>query len=228
MKLHWFVFLTLIGMCAAVGPAFLSPQEIVIDDGGAERVIRSSGVEHDRFATMRQGGPGAERHAGTLWIGWAFVLCQVLFFGGCLAMGLQRRRDGGVSLGPAKRHLIFATLGLAAIFTALVFSYQRYTAQDTHSLFLGFPRPTAWVFLAVWPFPVYLMFVYMRIFDRFIFTEEDARKVEELAAAQRRKEREANPGAAGAGALCSKRAVTRSSAPARSQKSTRQKAPPTQ
>ena len=190
MKLHSFVFLTLIGMCLAVGAAFIAPQQVVIDDGAGTREVSSSGFEHDRFSTMRQGGPGAERHATTLWIGWAFVLFQVAFFGGCLAMGMQRRQAGGVSLGPAKQHLIIGTLVLAAIFTALVFSYQRYAVEDTHTLFLGFPRPTAWVFFAVWPFPVYLMFVYMRIFDRWFFTEDDERKVTELAAAQRQREAE--------------------------------------
>ena len=191
MKLHWFVFLALIGMCLAVGAAFLAPQEVVMDDGGTERVVRSSGFEHDRFATMRQGGPGTERHATTLWIGWAFVIFQVLFFGGCLGMGMERRRGGEASLGPAKRPLIFGTLVLAAIFTALIFSYQRYATEETHTLFLGFPRPSAWVFYAVWPFPVFFMVVYMRIFDRWFFTEEDERKVAELAAAQRLKELEA-------------------------------------
>ena len=190
MKLHSFVFLTLIGMCLTVGAAFIAPQQVVIDDGAGTREVSSSGFEHDRFSTMRQGGPGAERHATTLWIGWAFVLFQVAFFGGCLAMGMQRRQAGGVSLGPAKQHLIIGTLVLAAIFTALVFSYQRYAVEDTHTLFLGFPRPTAWVFFAVWPFPVYLMFVYMRIFDRWFFTEDDERKVTELAAAQRQREAE--------------------------------------
>ncbi len=198
MKLHWFVFLALIGMCLTVGAAFLTPQtpyeDVVLEDGTTERVIKSRGFEHDRFATMRQGGPGAERHARTLWIGWVFVIFQVLFFGGCLAMGMERRRPEGASLGPAKRPLIVFTLVLAAIFTALVFSYQRYATEDTHTLFLGFPRPTAWVFYAVWPFPVFLMVVYMRIFDRWFFTEADERKVEELAAAQRRRELEAGGG----------------------------------
>lgn len=198
MKLHWFVFLALIGMCLTVGAAFVAPTEVVLQDGATEQVVSTSGFEHDRFATMRQGGPGAERHATTLWIGWAFVVFQVLFFGGCLAMGMERRKDGGASLGPAKRPLIIGTLVLAAIFTALVFSYHRYTIEDTHTLFLGFPRPTAWVFYAVWPFPVYLMFAYMRIFDGWFFTEEDERKVAELAAAQRLKESE-DRNATGAG-----------------------------
>ena len=194
MKLHWFVFLTLIGMCLAVGAAFIAPQtpyeDVVTDDGTTERVIKSRGFEHNRFPTMRQGGSGAERHATTLWIGWAFVLLQVLFFGGCLAMGMERRRAGGASLGPAKRPLIFGTLVLAAIFTALVFSYQRYAAEETHTLFLGFPRPSAWVFFAVWPFPAFFIVAYYRLFDRWFFTEEDERRVAELAAAQRQREQE--------------------------------------
>ena len=54
------------------------------------------------------------------------------------------------------------------------------------------------MFYAVWPFPVYLMVVYMRIFDRWFFTEEDERKVAELAAAQRLRETEGQKEAEGA------------------------------
>ncbi len=199
MKLHWFVFLTLIGMCLAVGAAFLAPQEMAVGSNGDEQTIRTTGAVHDRFETMRQGSLDAQRRSGTLWIGWVFVVLQVLFFGGCLAMGMERRRDGTASLGPAKQPLILATLVLAAIFTAVVFSYQRYAGQEAPPpQFLGFPAPTAWVFYAIWPFPVYLMFVYMRIFDSWFFTEEDERRVAELAAAQRQKEL-GDGNAAGAG-----------------------------
>ena len=130
MKLHWFVFLTLIGMCLAVGAAFLAPQEMAVGSNGDEQTIRTTGAVHDRFETMRQGSLDAQRRSGTLWIGWVFVVLQVLFFGGCLAMGMERRRDGTASLGPAKQPLILATLVLAAIFTAVVFSYQRYAGQE--------------------------------------------------------------------------------------------------
>ena len=190
MRLPWFIFIVLLSMCVVVAVAFVTPQvpyeDVVLEDGSIERVIKSHGFTHDRFSTMRQGGPGAERHAVTLWIGWAFVTLQVLFFGGCLAMGMTRHG----TLGPTKSPLIFGTLGLAAIFAVLVFSYYRYMNEPTHTLFLGFPRPSAWMLYAVWVFPVFFMVLYYRMFDRWFFTAEDADRLEEIAASQRQSNEE--------------------------------------
>ena len=59
MKLHWFVFLTLIGNVPGGSARRSSRQtEVVVQDGATEEVVSSSGFQHDRFSTMRQGGPG--------------------------------------------------------------------------------------------------------------------------------------------------------------------------
>ena len=190
MKLPWFVFIVLLAMCVVVGVAFLTPQvpyeDVVLEDGSTQRVIKSHGFTHDRFSTMRQGGSGAERHASTLWIGWAFATLCVLFFGGCLAMGMTRRG----SLGPTKGPLIFGTMGLAAIFAALFLSYNKYMNEQTHDLFLGFPRPSAWMLYAVWTFPVFFMILYFRVFDRWHFTAEDEASLKELADSRRQSHEE--------------------------------------
>lgn len=189
-KLPWFIFIVLLAMCAVVIAAFLTPQvpfeDVVLEDGSTQRVIKSHGFTHDKFPTMKQGGPGAERHAVTLWLGWAFVTLCVLFFGGCLAMGMTRRG----TLGPTKGPLIFGTAGLAAIFAALILSYYKYMNEETHALFLGFPRPSAWMLYAVWIFPVFFMILYYRVFDSWFFTADDELRLEEIAAAHRRSQGE--------------------------------------
>ena len=185
MRLPQFVLVVLLAICAVLGVAFVTPQvpyeDVVAEDGTTQRVIKSHGYTHERFPTMKQGGPGAERHAVTLWIGWAFVTLCVLFFAGCLSMGMTRRG----TLGPTKAPLVFGTVVLIGIFTALVFSYYRYMHEDTHTLFLSFPRPTAWMLLGVWPFPVFFMVLYYRVFDRWYFTAEDEKRLEEITAGRR-------------------------------------------
>ena len=88
-------------------------------------------------------------------------------------------------LGPAKAPLIIGTVIFAAIFTGLFLSYNTYMREDTHSLFLSWPKPTAWMLFVVWPFPIFFMAMYFFQFDRWHFTEEDQKRLEEIVAASR-------------------------------------------
>jgi hypothetical protein len=188
MKLHIFIFLVLLATCGVVVATFLTPQapfeEVVLDDGSTRLVGRATGIAHPDFPTMRQGGPGAERHAVTLWLGWAFVLLNIAFFGGFLAMGVTRNG----SLGPMRMPIVAGSLVLAAIFTWLVFSYRSYLTAETPTLVFGFPVPTALMIYAVWLFPGFFMLVYYRFFDSWFFTADDRKRVDELVAAQREAE----------------------------------------
>ncbi len=191
MKVPWFIFIVLAAMCVTVGASFMAPQvpfeDVVKEDGSTERIIKSHGYPHATYPTMRHGGPGAERHAVTLWIGWGFAVLSVLFFSGCLLLGISR--DG--KLGPAKTPFIVGTIAFAAIFTGLIFSYYTYMHEDTHVLFLSFPRPTAWMLFGVWPFPIYFVAVYYFLFDRWHYTEQDEKRLEEILAARRQTSTEA-------------------------------------
>lgn len=185
MNVPWFIFTVLLAICVVVGVAFVTPQvpyeDIVNDDGTTQRIIKSHGFEHPDFPTMEHGGPGAERHARTLWVGWAFAMLCILFFTGCLLLGAGRHGK----LGPAKVPFIVGTAIFMAIFTALIFSYRTYMNEETHTMFLAFPKPTAWMLFAVWPFPIYFMVIYYRLFDSWHFTKEDQRRFEELVANRR-------------------------------------------
>lgn len=182
MNISWFIFIVLLAMCVVVGVAFMVPQvpyeDVVSEDGGIERVIKSHGYEHEKYPTMKHGGPGAERHAVTLWVGWVFANLCILFFVGCLSLGVARNGK----LGPAKVPFILGTAIFVALFTGLIFSYYAYMREDTHSLFLSLPKPTAWMLLGIWPFPIYFMVVYYLLFDRWFFTEQDEKRLEEITA----------------------------------------------
>lgn len=185
MNVPWFIFLTLLAMCAVLGIAFVTPQvpteEVVNDEGVTELIVKSHGFEHPNFPTMEIGGPGAERHAKTLWVGWAFVTVCILFFTGCLLLGAGRHGE----LGPTKVPFIVGTIIMIGLFTALIFSYRGYMNEESHELFLSLPKPTAWMLYAIWPFPIYFMVIYYRLFDSWHFTEEDQRRLDELVANRR-------------------------------------------
>jgi hypothetical protein len=182
LNVPWFIFITLLAMCAVVGIAFAVPQipfdEVVQDDGTTKRVIMSHGYTHEKYPTMHYGGPGAERHAVTLWVGWAFAIVNVLFYVGCLLLGVSRRG----SSGPLKVPFIVGGIIFSGIFTALIFSYRGYMNEETHALFLSFPKPTAWMLIGVWWFPLYFMAVYYRHFDQWYFTREDQQRLDEIIA----------------------------------------------
>ena len=182
MNVPWFIFITLLAMCVVLGIAFMTPQvpyeDVVLEDGSTERVIMSHGFQHDRFSTMEQGGPGAERHAKTLWIAWTFAVVSVPFYVGCISLGAARHGK----LGPLKVPFAVGTVILTGIFCALFLSYRDFMNEETHELFLSFPKPTAWMIYAVWPFPIYFLILYYIHFDKWHFTDEDQRRLEELVA----------------------------------------------
>ncbi len=190
MKPTTFVFITCLGMTLVmIAALFLLPQvpsdTVTLEDGSQQHLVKTHGYIHDRFPSMRQGGPSLERHGAATWLGLVFVLVQVLFYGGCLAMGASRNGR----LGPMKTPIIAGTAVLGLIFVALFWSYLRYINTESPTLFLSLPRPTAWMLLAVWPMPVFFMIAYYRLFDSWFFTAEDERRLEELVASEQAEER---------------------------------------
>jgi len=182
MNVPWFIFFTLLVMCALLGIAFVTPQvpsdDVTLEDGSTERVVLSHGFEHDIFPSMEQGGPGAERHANTLWIAWAFAVVSIVFYVACLLLGAGRHGK----LGPTKVPFAVGTVIFIGIFTAMFLSYRTFSTQETYELFLGFPKPTAWMIYAVWPFPISFLILYYVTFDKWHFTDEDEQRLEELIA----------------------------------------------
>ncbi|MCH7910250.1 MAG: hypothetical protein IIB38_11605 [Candidatus Hydrogenedentes bacterium] len=174
MKLPWILFGLCLAMCCVVAALILFVDEV---PGG-------HGAGHPVFDTMSTGGDGAARHENLLVYGWVFGVLQICFFVACLAFGASKKER----VGALKVPLLAGTAVYLLVFTFLVFSYRAYMLEETHALFLAFPRPTAWMLYGIWIFPVFFIFLYMFTFDRLIFTDDDQLRFEEIIAERRRSE----------------------------------------
>lgn len=191
MKLPWILFALSLSMCVLLGVVFSIEEEpfeeVASEDGTTvEKVYKGHGFPHPEFPAMQAGGPGAPRHEKILWLGWVFAILQVAFLVTCLALGASRKGR----VGPFAVPLALGGLLMAAVFTFLILSYRAYMTEDSHSLFLSLPRPTAWMVYGVWGFPVFFMLLYILTFKRWFMTEEDLERFREIVAAKRRDDAE--------------------------------------
>lgn len=139
----------------------------------------ATGVPHPVYDTMLKGGPGAERFEPVAAVGWAYGALTLVFFTLCFGLGL--RRPGG--LGPLRTPLIVGGLLHQLAWALLVWVYLEYAADPSpRETFLGFPYPTAVMLYVMWPFPAYFIGLYIVYFDRFIFSERDQQRFDELVA----------------------------------------------
>lgn len=176
MKLPWILFGLLIAMCCVVATV------IFFVDEPAD----AAGSGHPVFDTMNIGGDGAARSEGVLVYGWAFGMLQICFFVACLAFGASKKEE----VGALKIPFLAGTAIYLLVYTLMVRSYHAYMLEDTHVLFLSFPRPTAWMLYGIWVFPAVFIFLYMFKFDRAIFTDDDLQRFEEIVAEKQRDEAE--------------------------------------
>ena len=134
-------------------------------------------VAHPEHPTLLRATDGAERVAPVAALGVAFAALQVLFFGGCFALGLRRRG----SLGPIAKPLGLGLALYGAVFALLLLAYRSFLADPAASLVLSFPRPTAVMLYGLWPVPLVFAWIYLRHFDDWVMDEEEVERV--LAAA---------------------------------------------
>ena len=183
MKSPHTLFAILLAMCAVVAATFFIgevPTEDVVSEktGETVQVARGHGFTHPEFKTMQSGGNGEMRHSRVLWLGWAFGMLQIAFFVCLLAFGGQKRGQ----LGPLGPPLIGGGILFAAIFTAMVYSYNNYMLEDQHAMVLSLPIPTAWMIYGVWPIPIVFMALYMFTFGSWTFREEDMTRLKSILA----------------------------------------------
>jgi len=149
----------------------------------AEPVANSGGFAHPNFPGMQAGGDGMGRlaHIGTL----AFLfqcLLQTLIV--CLC-----------ALGVAERHRsneLWLYLGGTLIFSVIVWwqmyaGHQAFMQSGNTNYFMGFPVATSWQVYGTWFSAIPLILIYSLGFRKFIFTEEDEEKFNQLMAKQAEK-----------------------------------------
>lgn len=130
------------------------------------------GGAHPDYPSMNRGGD-FQRHEGRLIFGWLYGSLQMALFVLCVWLGVRRGGHG-------KRWVFLLGLVYWMTFSALMWSYSE--GVDTAPMFLGFPAPTAWILFGMWPMAGVFALLYTVCYRRWIFTEEDAERLETLRA----------------------------------------------
>ncbi len=170
MRSPWFLFgSSAILLVIMVGGFLLSPS------------VRPAAQPHAVYTSIETSDRGSQE---TLWLGYSMGLAILAVMAALVLMGVGKNGPGnmlGKWLGAG-----FICLGL--IFTCLVASYARYGAGHEDSFFGGLPAPTAWMIYGVWLFPMLMILACSYHFDRWYFTEEDQRLIEEVMRSKRSRE----------------------------------------
>lgn len=146
----------------------------------ADPVAGSGGTAHPLFPGMQQGGDGGARleHIGSL--AYAFQ-CLLLTLICCLcALGVEDRlktREFWLYIGGCLALMLIA-------WHQMYSGHQEFLATGTTSYFLGFPVATSWQVYGTWLGAIPLIVIYSLGFRKFIYTEEDEAKFNELLAAR--------------------------------------------
>ena len=170
------VFRLLLGVSAAL---VLIMAASVLLPGATEPTARL----HPEAASLLQSTGGLADQPATLWLGYVLGLLILGLMAVCVWIGL-RKKDAGT---PLTRWMMTGFAGFALVFTGLTFTYARYTGTAEIPFFGGFPLPTAWMIYGMWFFPLILVGLYMALFDRFVLTEDDQARFQDLVAENQRK-----------------------------------------
>lgn len=181
MDLAWALFACLLGMCLVVGATFFIEETPSEEAADGTRTYLGHGFDSPEYATLQMGGPGAERHGKIIWLGWAFGILQLCFF--LLSLAVGARKNGKV--GPFGLPLLIGGAGYILVFSAMFLAYRSTMGDASPTLFLSFPTATAWMIYGVWIVPSVFVVMYMLLFDRWTFTEEDAARLKEIVARRR-------------------------------------------
>ncbi len=118
-----------------------------------------------------------------LGLGYVMGVLMIAIMAVAVWIGL-RKRDGAT---PLNRWMMAAFAGYALVFTALVAAYASYTGSPEAVFFAGFPAPTAWMIYGMWLFPLVFVGLYMALFDRWVLTDQDLARFDDLVKENRRR-----------------------------------------
>ncbi|MDE2907280.1 MAG: hypothetical protein OXQ28_14495 [Acidobacteriota bacterium] len=179
------LFGILLALCLVTVIAFVTEEtpyeDVPAPGGGVQRVRAGHGVTHPAFASMDQGGSGAERHAPILWLAWTFGLLQRALIAGALLRGRARA-------GRARYQLAACGVLLGILFTMMVVAYRGYLETAAPLPFLALPTPTAWFLYGFWPAQFLVVALYARVFRRAVLTGEQSARFRAILAEARRRQ----------------------------------------
>jgi hypothetical protein len=134
------------------------------------------GYPHDELGTLRRGGSGVDRHGGILGLGWAFGVITLLNVTLLVAFGARQ----GERLRGLAKPLIAGFLANAAVFSWMMLAYADYLVEPGGALILGFPLPSAILLYLFYPLSAIFNVYFVIGFRRWVLTEEDEARYQEL------------------------------------------------
>ena len=170
MRTPWFLFGSAVILLVIMVAGFLTAPS-----------VRPDARPHAVHTSIEVSDRGSQE---TLWLGYAMGLAILAVMTAVVLMGVGKNGRIGV-LG---KWLAAGFVCLGLIFTCLVASHGSYVAGNQGSFFGGLPAPTAWMIYGVWLFPILMILACSYNFDRWYFTEEDQRSIEELMRSTRTSE----------------------------------------
>lgn len=173
---------TLLGLLAAILAVLLAAALLPEPPGAA-------GQPHAAFATMRHGGPAAERTGWVLGLGWALGALTIATFATAFALGI-RGREG---LGPLRRPIVAGALLYEICWIAVVSSYRAYAGDPDVPILWGFPLPTALMLYLLWPFPLLFGLLWVRAFDGTVLDDDALARFRARLDARRRQTTQGEP-----------------------------------
>ncbi len=138
---------------------------------------------HPDVPSLLQSTGGPTGQPEVIWLGYAVGLLILGVMAVCVWIGLRKKETGT----PLSRRVMIGFGGFALIFTGLTITYARYTGAADVPFFGGFPLPTAWMIYGMWLFPLVFVGLYMALFDRWVLTEDDQARFQELLEENRRR-----------------------------------------
>ncbi|MCH8961747.1 MAG: hypothetical protein IH820_10625 [Bacteroidetes bacterium] len=162
----------LVALLLIIGVSFLMP--------GA---TRPTAQVHPEAASLLQSTGSLAERPEVLGLGYVMGVLMIAIMAVAVWIGL-RKRDGAT---PLNRWMMAAFAGYALVFTALVAAYASYTQGHETAFFGGFPAPTAWMIYGMWLFPLVFVGLYMALFDRWVLTDQDLARFDDLVKENRRR-----------------------------------------
>lgn len=144
--------------------------------GFTEAPANAAGMAHEEVTAMLAGGDGAARLEAIG--GFAFAFNSLLLLFAILLCVL--------SVSPGKRTLVFFVWMAVAyavnmlVWQQMYFQHQAFLETGVTGWFLGFPTATAWQVYGIWFAGIVLIAIYSAGFRRYILSEDDERRFEEL------------------------------------------------
>ena len=133
-------------------------------------------MAHEAIDGMRQGGSGRDRHDPVVTRAWLVGTLMLSTMVALFAYGFAR----GPGRGPEKLLVVVGLLLVNVTFSGLMVSYRRFLDVGALELWLGLPRPTAWMFLVFWLSQLSLYAAFLGLFRRSFWNREKAAAFQEI------------------------------------------------